>query len=167
MVCPSSMSGWRKFKVLRGRHHRVHLAQTERPQAQPCAPRAEVVTDQEVHPPIVSATRRPAAGCGVPSVVYTWLGADSVGYSERARHGTCEVFPRYIQEKLLIWIDAVELRGLAEVRKVPGFHDEPLKGDRKRQRSIRLNQAYRANLRGRVSGAAQFVRVEEVNKHRY
>ena len=74
--------------------------------------------------------------------------------------------PRYIQQKLLIWIDAVELRGLAEVRKVPAFHDEPLKGDRKGQRSIRLNQAYRA-IYVVVSGAAQFVRVEEVNKHRY
>lgn len=89
----------------------------------------------------------------------------TVTLSERAAKELRSV-PRYIQEKLLIWIDAVELRGLAEVRKVPGFHDEPLKGDRKGQRSIRLNQAYRA-IYVVVSGAAQFVRVEEVNKHRY
>jgi proteic killer suppression protein len=33
---------------------------------------------------------------------------------------------------------------LLEVRKIKGFHDEPLKGNRKRQRSIRLSKAYRA-----------------------
>jgi toxin HigB-1 len=89
----------------------------------------------------------------------------TVTLSERAAKDLRSV-PRYIQEKLLIWIDAVELRGLAEVRKVPGFHDEPLKGDRKGQRSIRLNQAYRA-IYVVVSGTAQFVQVEEVIKHRY
>ncbi len=34
--------------------------------------------------------------------------------------------------------------GLSEVRKVPGYHDEPLKGQRKGQRSIRLSRSYRA-----------------------
>ena len=64
----------------------------------------------------------------------------SVILSERAAKELRTV-PQHIQEKLLIWIDAVELQGLAEVRKVPGFHDEPLKGNRKGQRSIRLKQA--------------------------
>ena len=74
--------------------------------------------------------------------------------------------PDYIRVKLLGWVNAVEMRGLEEVRKVPGFHDEPLKGDREGQRSIRLSQAYRA-IYVVVSGAAKFVRVEEVSKHRY
>jgi proteic killer suppression protein len=52
------------------------------------------------------------------------------------------------------------------VRKVPGFHDEPPKGDREGQRSIRLSQAYRV-IYVVVSGTAKFVRIEEVNKHRY
>ena len=34
--------------------------------------------------------------------------------------------------------------GLRETRKIKGYHDEPLQGDRKGQRSIRLNKAYRA-----------------------
>jgi toxin HigB-1 len=38
----------------------------------------------------------------------------------------------------------VQARGLEEVRKVPGFHDEPLSGQRQHQRSIRLNLHWRA-----------------------
>lgn len=52
--------------------------------------------------------------------------------------------PAYIILKLQTWIDVVKHKGLAEVRKIPGFHDEPLKGKRQGQRSIRLNKAYRA-----------------------
>lgn len=69
-------------------------------------------------------------------------------------------------EELRIWVAAVEQLGLEEVRKVPGYHDEPLAGDRAGQRSIRLNQAYRA-FYVVVNGAAKFVSVQEVNKHEY
>lgn len=44
--------------------------------------------------------------------------------------------PRHIVEKLFAWVDAVEDQGLDEVRKRPGYHDEPLKGKRRGQRSI-------------------------------
>lgn len=53
------------------------------------------------------------------------------------------------------------------MRKVPGFHDEPLKGDRKGQRSIRLNRAYRAIYVVSKGGAVELVSVEEVSKHDY
>jgi proteic killer suppression protein len=36
--------------------------------------------------------------------------------------------PLAIKKKLFTWVVAVEERGLSEVRKVPGYHDEPLKG---------------------------------------
>jgi proteic killer suppression protein len=49
--------------------------------------------------------------------------------------------PLYIKEKLLIWVDSV--LGINKIRKIPGYHDEPLKGKRKGERSIRLNKAYR------------------------
>lgn len=39
--------------------------------------------------------------------------------------------PAYIALKLAAWVDAVAHDGLMEVRKIPGFHDEPLRGDRK------------------------------------
>lgn len=47
-----------------------------------------------------------------------------------------------------------------------GYHDEPLKGDRIGQRSIRLSRAYRAIYEIRGDTAA-FVSIEEVGKHRY
>ena len=36
--------------------------------------------------------------------------------------------PVHIVEKLQSWVHAVNKFGLEEIRKVPGFHDEPLKG---------------------------------------
>jgi proteic killer suppression protein len=44
--------------------------------------------------------------------------------------------PRHIVENLTSWVDDVKTRGFEEVRKTPGFHDEPLHGDRQGQRSI-------------------------------
>lgn len=39
--------------------------------------------------------------------------------------------PLPITLKLEAWIEDVGHRGLSEVRKIPGYHDEPLKGKRK------------------------------------
>lgn len=36
--------------------------------------------------------------------------------------------PAYIVRKLLGWVNDTENNGLNAVRKVPGYHDEPLKG---------------------------------------
>lgn len=74
--------------------------------------------------------------------------------------------PRHIVNNLMIWVMAVEQDGLDEVRRVPGYHDEPLKGERIGQRSIRLSRAYRAIYEIKGDTAA-FVSVEEVSKHRY
>lgn len=75
--------------------------------------------------------------------------------------------PRYIIEALAIWIDDVEERGLMEVRKTPGYHDEPLCGARSGQRSIRLNRSYRAIYIIKSDGEIEFISVEEINKHDY
>ncbi len=74
--------------------------------------------------------------------------------------------PRHIVDNLMIWVAAVEHGGLEDVRKVPGYHDEPLKGDRSGQRSIRLSRAYRAIYEIKED-TARFVSVEEVSKHEY
>ncbi len=66
----------------------------------------------------------------------------------------------------MIWVAAVEHDGLEEVRKVPGYHDEALEGDRTGQRSIRLSLAYRAVYEIKED-TARFVSVEEVSKHEY
>jgi len=47
----------------------------------------------------------------------------------------------------MAWIEAVEEDGLEATRRVPGFHDEPLKGPRRGQRSIRLSRQWRAIMR--------------------
>jgi proteic killer suppression protein len=52
------------------------------------------------------------------------------------------------------------------MRKRPGFHDEPLKGKRQGQRSIRLNKAYRAIYEVDPQ-EPHFIEVVEVNKHEY
>ncbi len=85
--------------------------------------------------------------------------------TERARKDLRTV-PMQVLDKFEAWVQSVEAIGLEEVRKIPGFHDEPLKGKRTGQRSIRLNRAYRA-IYVVSKGAAEFVSVEEVNKHEY
>jgi proteic killer suppression protein len=49
---------------------------------------------------------------------------------------------------------------------VAGYHDEPLKGSRAGQRSIRLSRAYRA-IYEMKKDTVEFVSVEEVSKHEY
>jgi toxin HigB-1 len=75
--------------------------------------------------------------------------------------------PAHIKSKLLLWVDAVERTGVYEVRKIVGYHDEPLSGERKGQRSIRLSKGYRAIYSISKSGAMEIVSIEEVNKHEY
>lgn len=75
--------------------------------------------------------------------------------------------PPQVAAKFRAWVLLVELTGLREVRKRPGFHDEPLKGDRMGQRSIRLNRSYRAVYVERCSGAVELIEVVEVTKHEY
>jgi len=75
--------------------------------------------------------------------------------------------PVYIKEKLLLWVDAVERVGLNNLRKIPGYHDEPLKGKRKGQRSIRLNKAYRAIYVENEQQEIVIISIIEVNKHEY
>jgi proteic killer suppression protein len=65
------------------------------------------------------------------------------------------------------WVDDVGHRGLSEVRKIPGYHDEPLKGERLGQRSIRLSRSYRAIYIIDSKGIIQFLEILEVSKHDY
>lgn len=63
--------------------------------------------------------------------------------------------PEFIRGKVMFWIFLVESNGLAEAMRSPGFHDEPLKGVRSGQRSVRMNRA-------RVH-----IELLEINKHDY
>jgi len=75
--------------------------------------------------------------------------------------------PRYIKLHLIEWAEAVELVGIREMRRVSGYHDEPLKGKRKGQRSIRLSRSYRAIYIEENNGDINIISVKEVNKHEY
>ncbi len=73
--------------------------------------------------------------------------------------------PKHIMESMRNWMEMVERLGVREARKFPGLHDEPLQGDRKGQRSVRLNKAYRAIYIETIQGIELLV--IEVNKHEY
>ena len=75
--------------------------------------------------------------------------------------------PRFIREAVRIWVHAVEEGGIREVRKIPGYHDEPLFGMRRGQRSVRLNRSYRLIYKEYEDGRITIVQVMEVNKHAY
>lgn len=75
--------------------------------------------------------------------------------------------PEHIRTKFQGWIKAVAKQGLRSVQRMPGYHDEPLKGQRRGQRSIRLSRAYRAIYVIKNNEEIEFILVEEVNKHDY
>ena len=88
-------------------------------------------------------------------------------YLSRQAMKELRTVPRHIALKLMAWVEAVETEGLEEVRKVPGYHDEPLSGPRRGERSIRLSRAYRAIYRVAQDGFGEIVKVDEVSKHGY
>lgn len=90
----------------------------------------------------------------------------AVVLSARARKDLRQC-PAHIVRKFMAWVGAVQSTGLEEVRKLPGYHDEVLKGQWSGYRSIRLNQAYRAIYAVQDDGTIEFVRVDAVNKHEY
>ncbi len=80
--------------------------------------------------------------------------------------------PGHVVEKLAGWISTVEEMGVENARKIPGYHDEPLFGARKGQRSIRLTISYRAiyeikKEKQDEDKLIEFVSVNEVTKHQY
>ncbi len=75
--------------------------------------------------------------------------------------------PREIIIRLMRWIRTIEEFGLIEARKVKGYHDEPLKGLRQGQRSVRLGLKWRAIYTHSRTGEINIVTVEEVTPHDY
>ncbi|MCM2284009.1 MAG: type II toxin-antitoxin system mRNA interferase toxin, RelE/StbE family [Desulfobacula sp.] len=73
--------------------------------------------------------------------------------------------PVFIAVNLQTWVEQVEMFGISQVRRIPGYHDEPLHGERLGQRSIRLSKAYRAFYT--EDDDHIIIDVMEVNKHEY
>ena len=89
----------------------------------------------------------------------------SVKITKKAKKQLDDV-PRNIRLKFYVWISFLRDVGLKNVRKSKGFHDEPLKGKRRGQRSIRLNRSYRA-IYIEKDDHLELIEVLEVNKHEY
>jgi len=89
----------------------------------------------------------------------------SVELSDKAKK-QLKKLPQHIVFKFYTWVEFLSEVGLLEVRKSTGFHDEPLKGNRKGQRSIRLNKSYRA-IYIEKNGSIELVEVLEINNHEY
>lgn len=75
--------------------------------------------------------------------------------------------PKHIVDKIYLWALRVEMIGLLETRKISSFHDEPLKGKRRGQRSIRLNLDYRLFYVEDLQSNTVIVKAIEVNNHEY
>lgn len=75
--------------------------------------------------------------------------------------------PLNIKSKLQGWIESVMHEGLEETRKHLGYHDEPLKGVRYGQRSIRLNRTYRAIYLIKKLNFTRIIEILEITKHAY
>lgn len=74
--------------------------------------------------------------------------------------------PMPIKKKLFTWVASVEERGLAEVKKISSYNDEALKGNRRGQRSIRLNIQWRA-IYELKNDKIQFILIQEITPHDY
>lgn len=76
--------------------------------------------------------------------------------------------PVEIIEAVQKWVYSIEEIGIEETRKIggKGLHDEPLKGELKSFRSIRLNRAWRLYY-SIINGEPRIVNIERIDKHEY
>jgi proteic killer suppression protein len=75
--------------------------------------------------------------------------------------------PKQVGANFFLWKQEVETHGLEQVKKIPGYHDENLKGKLKGVvRSFRLGLGYRGFYRV-LGDSVKFISVEEVNNHDY
>ncbi|MDX2145855.1 MAG: hypothetical protein SFV19_21055 [Rhodospirillaceae bacterium] len=75
--------------------------------------------------------------------------------------------PEIVRINYLVWRGQVVASGLEEVRKVPGYHDEPLQGKLRGIRSVRLGRSHRLFYRLTRIDEIETVIVEDVNRHDY
>ena len=89
-----------------------------------------------------------------------------VNISKRAWKNLQKV-PAHIAKNFQRWALLVEDIGITEVRKIKGYHDEPLFGERSGQRSIRLSKSYRLFYIEISDKEIGIISVLEVSKHEY
>lgn len=89
-------------------------------------------------------------------IIYTRLAKKQVGK-----------LPKHVFYKFSFWLDLIDDVGILEARKYKGFHDEPLLGIRKGQRSVRLSKGYRLIYQELSCEISFLIEIIEVNKHEY
>jgi toxin HigB-1 len=92
--------------------------------------------------------------------------ADIIEISKRAQKDLRKL-PDYIVRNFQEWMLAVEDLGIVETRKIKGYRDEALTGNRSGQRSARLSRAYRVIYTETPEDGINIVCILEVNKHDY
>lgn len=103
-----------------------------------------------------------------PNLGYNWercLFVNKVDLSKVEKQ--LKRIPQEIVFRLMRWVRTIEEFGLNESRKVKGYHDEPLKGVRQGQRSVRLGIKWRAIYTYSKLGELNIVKIEEVTPHDY
>ena len=91
---------------------------------------------------------------------------NEVKLSKRAEKNLRKV-PKHVAVNFFVWKREVETHGVETVKKIPGYHDEPLQGKLKGYvRSVRLGLGYRAFYR--ITGeTVKCLLVEDINRHDY
>jgi toxin HigB-1 len=98
---------------------------------------------------------------------YKGMDKRHIVYASKTFQKQMHKLPKYIKQAVAVWVGAVELEGIREVRKFKGYHDEPLKGTREGQRSVRLSKAYRLIYEEDQKTETVTIHLLEVNKHDY
>ena len=75
--------------------------------------------------------------------------------------------PMHIQNSLRTWSELIGENGIWMMRRIPGYHDEPLKGRREGQRSSKLSRSYRVIYEEFSNGEVEIINIMEVSKHDY
>lgn len=89
-----------------------------------------------------------------------------VELTKRAEKGLRNV-PKQVAANFFTWKREIEEHGLEVVRRIPGYHDEPLAGKLKGiVRSVRAGLGFRIFYRI-IGKTMKCVLVEEVNRHDY
>jgi toxin HigB-1 len=89
-----------------------------------------------------------------------------VNLSKRTER-SIKTLPKQIAVNFFIWKREIEAHGIDVVKKIPGYHDEPLQGKLKGFiRSVRLGLGYRLFYRI-IESKVKYLLVEDVNHHDY
>ncbi len=72
--------------------------------------------------------------------------------------------PKHVRAKFYFWVSSIKMIGFYKLRESHGFHDEPLQGELRGKRSIRLNRSYRVVY---IQTSQTSIQILSASKHEY